>query len=313
LTTDLAADRIDLRSDRYRPRHSRGELLAVTIVLPCHDEASSVLEEIARITAAMDVSEYAESYELLVLDDGSTDGTLGLLTDVLPSYPNLRVLTYVRNGGSGAARRIGTQEALGAVVVWTDADLTYPNELVPELVRHLDANPGTAQVIAARRGVSGGVARRLASWLTGTHVVDLDSSLRAFRREVATPYLRTLPAGSGAPGTLTTAFLADRHAVSYVAVEVAPPAAAGFHPVRVAYRALTQSLRMVVAVDPLKALLPVALWLFGLGALDALYDIVRYTFRLSPSSVLLLLAGLLVGGVALLADLAVRSRDRTST
>jgi glycosyltransferase involved in cell wall biosynthesis len=69
-------------------------------------------------------------YELICVDDGSTDGT----REVLQAMAGIRAILLPRNQGSGTARRIGTQQARGQVVVWTDADMTYPNELIPELV-----------------------------------------------------------------------------------------------------------------------------------------------------------------------------------
>src|SRR5689334_23908604 len=86
--------------------------------------------ELERITRAMDETEF--SYELLVIDDKSTDNTLAVLQEALPRFPNMRLMPFRRNGGSGTARRIGTNEAYGRIVVWTDADMTYPNERIPE-------------------------------------------------------------------------------------------------------------------------------------------------------------------------------------
>ena len=80
----------------------------------------------------MDASEY--SYELLVIDDKSTDNTLEVLKAALPKFPKMRLMPFRTNGGSGTARRIGTREAFGRIVVWTDADMTYPNERIPEFV-----------------------------------------------------------------------------------------------------------------------------------------------------------------------------------
>ena len=105
----------------------------MTIVLPCYNEGAHVLQEIERITAAMDASEL--TYELLCIDDASTDDTLDVLRHAQRTYPHLRILPFRRNGGSGTARRIGTQQARGEIVVWTDADMTYENERIPELVR----------------------------------------------------------------------------------------------------------------------------------------------------------------------------------
>ncbi|MEP6762008.1 MAG: glycosyltransferase family 2 protein, partial [Sporichthyaceae bacterium] len=168
----------------------------VTVVLPCFNEQEHVLTEIERITAALDDSEY--TYELLVIDDASTDGTLALLNNALGSFPNMRLMPFRRNGGSGTARRIGTAEARGEIVVWTDADMTYPNERIPEFVRFLAEHPDVDQVVGSRTSERGShkflrvpakwVIRKVAENLTSTKIPDLNSGLRAFRREVSLPY-----------------------------------------------------------------------------------------------------------------------------
>ena len=122
--------------------------LDVTVVLPCYNEQDHVVAELERISAALDASPY--SYELLVIDDASTDGTLAVLERAVPRFPQMRLMPFHRNGGSGTARRIGTQQARGRVVVWTDADMTYPNERIPELVQMLEDDPSVDQVVGAR-------------------------------------------------------------------------------------------------------------------------------------------------------------------
>ena len=84
----------------------------VTVVLPCYNEQDHVADELDRIDGALDASDF--TYELLVIDDKSTDNTLAVLRDELPQYPRMRLMPFRRNGGSGTARRIGTAEARGA-------------------------------------------------------------------------------------------------------------------------------------------------------------------------------------------------------
>jgi glycosyltransferase involved in cell wall biosynthesis len=108
--------------------------LDVTVVLPCYNEQDHVSDELERIAKALDASDF--SYELLIIDDKSTDNTLAVLREELPHYPHMRLMPFRRNGGSGTARRIGTAEARGRIVVWTDADMTYPNERIPEFVQY---------------------------------------------------------------------------------------------------------------------------------------------------------------------------------
>ena len=201
----------------------------VSIILPCYNEQGHVTAEVARICAAMDDSGYG--YELLAFDDASTDETLARLCEAAPRFPQLEIVAFHRNGGSGTVRRIGTQRARGEIVVWTDADMTYPNERIPELVQMLEKDLATDQVVGARTSEQGThkllrvpakfVIRKLAEVLTNAQIPDLNSGLRAFRREVAQPYLRLLPPGFSCVTTITVAFLANQHDVRYVPIEYA--------------------------------------------------------------------------------------------
>ena len=289
----------------------------VSIVLPCHNEQGHVVTEVTRICAAMDVSGY--DYELIAYDDASTDETLSRLQEAAAQFPHLRIVAFRRNGGSGTVRRIGTQEARGQIVVWTDADMTYPNERIPELVAMLEKDPDTDQVVGARTSEEGShkllrvpakwFIRKLAERLTGTHIPDLNSGLRAFRRQVALPYLRLLPPGFSCVTTITIAFLANQHDVRYVPIGYAKRAGTSkFHFVKDAYRYILQVLRMVMYFNPLKVLMPVALFLLGLGLAKGIYDMVVHPFFFAINTVLIFVTGLIIASLALLADLIVRSR-----
>ncbi len=137
----------------------------VTIVLPCYNEVDHVVAELDRITEAMDASGY--TYDLDVYDDMSKDGTRELLQKHADAgtYPRMRYFPRRRNGGSGTIRRIGSQEARGEIVVWTDADMTYPNDRIPELVKELD---GWDHVVGARTTEEGTLKafRVPAKWAT---------------------------------------------------------------------------------------------------------------------------------------------------
>jgi glycosyltransferase involved in cell wall biosynthesis len=305
------------QSETLAARRAGPNTLDVTIVLPCYNEQEHVMAEIDRITKAMDASPF--SYELLVIDDKSTDGTLKVLQDALPHYPSLRLMPFRRNGGSGTARRIGTGEAYGRLVVWTDADMTYPNERIPEFVQYLLDNPDVDQVVGARTTEQGThkilrvpakwVIRKVAERLAQTKIPDLNSGLRAFRREVSLPYLRLLPPGFSCVTTITMAFLSNQHAVDYLPIDYAKRAGTSkFHFIKDAYRYILQVLRMVMYFNPIKVLMPLALWLFFFGVVKGIVDVSRYQFRVTTSTLLLVMSGLIIASMALLADLIVRSR-----
>jgi polyisoprenyl-phosphate glycosyltransferase len=292
----------------------------VTIILPCYNEEGHVIAEVERITAAMDESGY--SYELLAVDDKSTDGTLAKLYDAAPRFPQMEVVPMRRNGGSGVVRRTGTQRAKGEIVVWTDADMTYPNERIPELVQILEKDQMIDQVVGARTSEQGTYKvfrvpakwfiRKFAERLSGTKIPDLNSGLRAFRREVSLPYLRLLPDGFSCVTTITLAFLSNHHEIQYVPIDYAQRAGKSkFKFVKDAYRYILQILRMTMYFNPLKVLMPLALTLVTLGFLKAIYDVVVHPFHIAEDTVLIFVSGLLIGSLALLGDLIVRSRTDT--
>jgi polyisoprenyl-phosphate glycosyltransferase len=291
--------------------------LDVTIVLPCYNEQDHVLTELERIAAAMDASPF--SYEILAIDDKSTDDTLRVLTEAQTRFPRLRVMAFRRNGGSGTARRIGTAEAYGRIVVWTDADMTYPNERIPQFVQYLIDHPDVDQVVGARTSERGThkllrvpakwLIRKLAERLSSTKIPDLNSGFRAFKRDVSLPYLRLLPPGFSCVTTITLSFLSNQRTVDYLPIEYAKRAGRSkFHFISDAYRYILQVLRMIMYFNPIKVLMPIALWLFGIGVVKAVVDLVRFPLQIATSTLLLIVAGLLVGAIALLADLIVRSR-----
>jgi glycosyltransferase involved in cell wall biosynthesis len=292
----------------------------VTIVLPCYNEQDHVIDEVERICKAMDAS--GHTYELLAVDDCSTDETLARLEDATPHFPNMQVVPFHRNGGSGTVRRIGSQQAKGDIVVWTDADMTYPNERIPELVDILDQDRTVDQVVGARTTEEGThkILRVPAKWfirktaerLAGQKIPDLNSGLRAFRKDVAEPYLKLLPPGFSCVTTITLAFLSNQHDIRYVPIDYFKRSGSSkFHFVHDAYRYILQVLRMVMYFNPLKVLMPPALWLLGLGIAKGVYDMIAHPVRFANNTVMIFVTGMIIASLALLADLIVRSRGDT--
>ena len=289
------------------------DVLDVTVVLPVYNEKGHLVEEIDRIRRALLIS--GKSFEILVVDDGSDDGS----GEQLRAVDGIRLLQFRQNRGSGSARKAGTRAARGRVVVWTDADMTYPNDRIPELVDELD---GWDQVVGARTSEQGTakaarvpakwIIRRLASYLTGTRIPDLNSGWRAFRADVARQYLHLLPPGFSCVTTITMAFLANGYSVKYIPIEYRERAGTSkFHWWHDTKRYLIQVIRLVLSYNPLKIFLPLGLLLGATGVAKLAYDVVDKDFRVTTSTLVLLLATFQVLAIGLLADLVVRLAKRS--
>ena len=284
----------------------------VSIILPVFNEAGHLDDEIERIRKTMDDSTY--SYEIVVVDDGSTDGSGQRLRKI----EGIRLLQFTTNRGSGSARKYGTQTARGRVVVWTDVDMTYPNDAIPDL---LDEMEGFDHVVGARtseqgtikflRGPAKWVIRRLASYLTGVRIPDLNSGFRAFRREVALPYLHLLPRGFSCVTTITMAFLSNGYTIKYVPIEYAPRAGESkFHWWKDTKRYLIQVVRMTLMWEPMRVFGPPATILILAGIGKLIYDLVDKDFRVATNTVVILGIAFAVALIGMIADLMVQLNKR---
>jgi len=282
--------------------------LDVSVVLPVHNERGHLQREVERIRSTLEAS--AHTFEIIVVDDGSTDGSV----DELPSLEGIRLIRFQRNRGVGLARKAGTSAARGRVVVWTDADLTYPNDEIPRLIKELE---GADQVVGARTSEAGTVKpfrvpakwfiRKLAAYLVETPIPDLNSGFRAFRRDVAMQFLYLLPPGFSCVSTMTMAFLANGYTVNYIPIDYAPRAGTSkFHWWTDTKRYLVQVVRMILTFNPLRFFLPLSLTLTAIGVVKLVYDWSTKSFHLAANTLLILFAALQVFSIGLLADLVVR-------
>jgi glycosyltransferase involved in cell wall biosynthesis len=281
----------------------------VSIVLPIHNERGHIALELERIQESMAASRY--SYEIICVDDGSTDGSLEFLREA----QGIRLIELPLNRGCGFARKTGTKAALGRFVVWTDVDMTYPNDQIPELVDQME--DGYDQVVGARRTEEGTHAwarrpakwfvRALASYLSQTKIPDLNSGFRVFRREVVRRYLHLLPQGFSCVTTITMAFLSNGHAVKYVPIDYEKRAGRSkFHWRHDTSRYVLQVIRMVMTYNPLRVFLPLGTFLlliaFGKTAVDA----ITKNFYVTSNAIILTIVSLQVMAIGLLADLISR-------
>jgi glycosyltransferase involved in cell wall biosynthesis len=293
---------------RGTPREPAGGAVDISVVLPVFNEIEHLDTELDRIRAGLEASPY--SYEIIVVDDGSSDGS----TEKLRARDDIRLIEFADNHGSGTARRVGTAAARGEVVVWSDVDMTYPNH---QIVRLVEALRGSDQVVGARDAERGThrlarvpakwFIRRLASYLAQREIPDLNSGFRAFRRDVAVQFLDQLPKGFSCVTTISMSFLANGYSITYVPIEYGERSGRSkFHWWHDTKRYVTQVVSLAMSYAPLRVFMPLGLALLATGTGKLVFDWVTRDFRLTTNTLLLLVAAFQTIALGLVADLVVR-------
>lgn len=273
---------------------------AVSVIIPALDEAEHVAAEIDGVRAHLEPTGW--SYEVIVVDDGSSDDT-----SERAAAAGARVLRHRRNRGYGASLKTGIAHSKFDWILITDADGTYPAEEIPRLLAVADRN---AMVVGARTGEQVAVPlsrrpakwflRKLAGYLAGQRLPDLNSGLRLMRRDLIERYQHLLPSGFSFTTTITLAAACNGHDVEYVSINYLKRLGESKIRPRHAFDFTLLILRTIVFFNPLKVFLPLGA-LLALGGLAKFgYDLTRN--NLSESAVLAFLAALVVWAVGLLAD-----------
>ncbi len=162
----------------------------VSIVIPVYNESATLLESIQRVRSAL--ADFV--IEILVVDDGSQDGTTELVRDI-DSQTNIRTLYHERNQGKGAALRTAFGQVRGNIIVIQDADLEYDPQDIPLLIRPI--LDGDADVVYGSRfhgdsqrvhlfwhRVANTLLTLLSNLLTNLNLSDMETGYKVFRRDV---------------------------------------------------------------------------------------------------------------------------------
>lgn len=166
-----------------------GLTLDLSVVIPAFNEQENVAPLLRAIHRALGGG--SVSYEILVVDDGSTDGTLEALCVAQESDPTLRVGHLRRNQGQTHAMFAGIQLARGKAIVTLDADMQNDPADIPRLLEHLDCWDVACGIRKGRqdswfRRFSSKIGNGFRNWITGDYVVDTGCTLKAYRRECVT-------------------------------------------------------------------------------------------------------------------------------
>lgn len=276
-------------------------MLTVSIVVPARNEAATVGSLFERIRA-----DYSD-YELIVIDDGSTDGT-----GEAAAAAGATVVTQPYSKGNGAAIKRGAQAAKGDVLVFMDADGQHDPADVERLLYKYDE--GYDLVVGARSGLSSqaSVARwgansfynKFASWMVGQPIDDLTSGFRAVNRRKFLSFLYLLPNGFSYPTTSTMAFYRAGYSVAFLPIKVAKRDGRGhINLLRDGLRFLLIIFKIGTLYSPLKVYFPFSVITAGLGVFNYLATaIMSDSWRFTNMTALLVSTGVIIFLLGLLSE-----------
>jgi glycosyltransferase involved in cell wall biosynthesis len=246
----------------------------ISFVVPCYNEAPDVLSQTLRqlresLRARPDVV-----YEIIVVNDGSTQYSYADL-----DVPDVCVLTHERNCGYGRSLMTGIHRAKYDWIGIADADATYPVERMPELIAQAQ---GRDMVVGSRpwrqlpllRRPAKWVINRLAAYIAGTPIPDLNSGMRVFRKEIVTAHERTFPSGFSFTTTLTMICLTNFHPVRFVEIPYRRRAGKSkIRPVQDTLLFFSQILRLALYFRPLRFFMPLTAVLLVLAMARGMRDV----------------------------------------
>lgn len=280
---------------------------SVTILLPAYDEEGSIKSTINSI------QELYPDFEILVVDDGSSDNTL---REAMATGANVWPHPY--NIGNGAAIKSGLRCARGEYIVMMDADGQHDPA---EIAKLLEVKDRYDMVVGARtrqgqaswhRSVANWIYNGLASYVTKFPIGDLTSGFRLVKKDTVSQFIYLLPNTFSYPTTLTMAYLRSGRSIKYIPIETRQRT--GKSKIRIfqdGTRFFLIITKIATLFSPLRVFLPVSAMFFLTGLCYYLYTFIT-SHRFSNMSALLLSTSVLIFMMGLVSEQISQMRyDRT--
>lgn len=269
----------------------------VTVIIPAYNEEQSVGKTVTRLKTL-----YPE-FEILVVDDGSTDDTLKVAMEA-----GANVWPHPYNIGNGAAVKTGLRCAKGEWVVMMDADGQHNPEDIAKLLEHKDqfdmvvGARGKSSETSFHRDLANTFYNYFASYVTKFKIKDLTSGFRLMRLSTVKQYIYLLPNTFSYPSTITMAYLRSGRSVKYVPVKTS--ARTGKSKIKLAQdgvRFLLIITKIATLFSPLRVFLPISSLLFLVGVGYYFYTFLSSN-RFTNMSALLINSSLIVFMIGLVAE-----------
>lgn len=271
----------------------------VSVVVPVFNEeqvVAGILEKIYNILKNSNTE-----FEIVVVNDGSTDKT----PEILNKLNFIKIVSHPYNKGYGASLKTGIKNAKYNWIITHDADNQHRSEYILDLLK---AKDDYDMVIGARQGYKGPFIRqpgkwvliKIAEYLVGQKIQDLNSGLRIFKKDLAMKFFHLYPRSYSMSTNLTMAFLKEDFNVGYIPITINKRV--GKSPVRPkdALKMLALIIRIIIIYSPIRIFFPISLFFILATTASIINDLMNSNF--SDLTVLLFIASIMVSFFGLLTD-----------
>jgi len=276
----------------------------LSIIIPCYNEEKVLKQVILEIQNLIQ-----EEYELIAVNDGSKDKTL----EILQTIEGIKVINHPYNLGYGASLKTGIKNSKGSHILIIDADGTYPVKSIPELLKLykdydmvIGSRTGKNVQIPFFRKPAKFILSRLANYLTGRKIPDLNSGLRIFTRELAERFFHLFPSKFSFTTTITLAALTNDYTVKYIPIDYYKRTGASSIKANDFIGFTTLIIKVVTFFNPLKIFSLVSVFLFLIAFAIFLYSFIFLNRVMDITVIVILLAALQIFLFGIIAELIVK-------
>jgi len=283
----------------------------ISVIIPAYNEADGIGEVVRNLEELFSRNNFI--YEIIVINDGSTDQT-----GEIARRAGVTVLEHTVNRGYGASLKDGIKSANYEDILILDADGTYPQDAIPTLISEaanyemvVGSRTGGSVAIPPHRRFPKWLLRKMADYLVGMKIPDLNSGLRIFKKNTALKFFNILPNGYSFTTTITVALLSNNYRVKYIPINYNKRTGKSkFRPIQDTFNLLNLILRTSLYFNPLKIFVPFSLILFLLAVLVFIYSKFFTPQVMDITIIVIIMTAVQILALGLIADLVDKRTDR---
>lgn len=278
----------------------------LSIVVPVYNEEKIVANVINDLKNELNKISDLE-YEIIAINDASTDKS----EEILKQQNGIKLLNHSKNKGYGASLKTGIKESKFDWILIIDADGTYPTNSISELLKYV---PEYDMVVGARkkyRPFYGKPAKwflnKLAGYLTENKVIDLNSGMRMFKKEIPLNFWKLFPERFSFSSTLTMTCLTNNYSLKYVKIDYLKRSGKSkLKPIKSFKKFSGLVVKLALYFRPLKIFIPLSLFLFVLGVAIFAYSAIFTDKILDATTAVFVISSVQILAIGMIADLIIK-------